>query len=396
MRIDDIIAGSKKRKQRNARSHRTVQKDLFNLDTTKLSENNGARIQHLEDLVLWDGSKGAMAAINKLRQIETQPNTITIKWDGKPAVIFGRNERGEFVFTDKSGFGAKGYDGRVTNGEALEQMLNSRGKEGDDSRKEFAAKMRSIWDKVESVVPANFRGYVLGDLLYFTTPPADNSGRLTFQPNTTEYAVDVNSEIGNKIQDSDVGVVVHKFIDLDGNIANVDVTRFQDGDTLIMPPATITKAPGVDLPIVDKLESYIQKNASAVDKMLNVPAELKMSDFANILYTFINNSVKTGNLDNLTFDTFTKWVSTSKLSNAKKERVVEYIKQHAQGFEATFTIVSNMMKVKNQIIAALDNQPADIQASTGGQRGGEGYVVDKDVKLVNRAGFTAANMAMNN
>jgi hypothetical protein len=275
-------------------------------------------------------------------------------------------------------------------------MLNSRGKEGDDSRKEFAAKMRSIWDKVESVVPANFRGYVLGDLLYFTTPPADNSGRLTFQPNTTEYAVDVNSEIGNKIQDSDVGVVVHKFIDLDGNIANVDVTQFQDGGTLIMPPATITKAPGVDLPIVDKLESYIQKNASAVDKMLNVPAELKMSDFANILYTFINNSVKTGNLDNLTFDTFTKWVSTSKLSNAKKERVVEYIKQHAQGFEATFAIVSNMMKVKNQVIAALDNQPADIEASTGGQRGGEGYVVDKDVKLVNRAGFTAANMAMNN
>ena len=37
-------------------------------------------------------------------------------------------------------------------------------------------------------------------------------------------------------------------------------------------------------------------------------------------------------------------------------------------------------------------EPADIEASTNGQKGGEGYVIDKDVKLVNRAGFTAANM----
>ncbi len=51
------------------------------------------------------------------------------------------------------------------------------------------------------------------------------------------------------------------------------------------------------------------------------------------------------------------------------------------------------MKVKNMVITALDSQDADVESYTGGQRGGEGYVVDKDVKLVNRAGFTAANMA---
>ena len=50
------------------------------------------------------------------------------------------------------------------------------------------------------------------------------------------------------------------------------------------------------------------------------------------------------------------------------------------------------MTTKNRIIKTLDSQPADIEASTNGQKGGEGYVIDKDVKLVNRAGFTAANM----
>ena len=160
-----------------------------------------------------------------------------------PSSVFGRNESGEFVLTDKSGFGAKGYDGRVTSAEELEQMLLARGKKDEPTRSEFPAKMKSIWSKVESVVPADFRGYVLGDLLYFTTPPADDSGKLRFQPNTTEYAVDVNSVVGKQIQDSDVGIVVHKYIDTDGKIANVDVSRFQQGDTLIMPPAVVTKAP---------------------------------------------------------------------------------------------------------------------------------------------------------
>ena len=58
-----------------------------------------------------------------------------------------------------------------------------------------------------------------------------------------------------------------------------------------------------------------------------------------------------------------------------------------------FGFINSIKLIKNQVINTLDSQKADIEASTGGQRGGEGYVIDKDVKLVNRAGFTAANMA---
>ena len=65
-------------------------------------------------------------------------------------------------------------------------------------------------------------------------------------PNTTEYAVDVNSVVGKQIQDSDVGNFVRKYIDTDGKIANVDVISLPQGETLIM-PAVVTKAPGVDL-----------------------------------------------------------------------------------------------------------------------------------------------------
>jgi hypothetical protein len=72
---------------------------------------------------------------------------------------------------------------------------------------------------------------------------------------------------------------------------------------------------------------------------------------------------------------------------------MEYINSNIDGFNATFNFIKGIMKVKDQVIRALDAQDADVEAYTAGQRGGEGYVVDKDVKLVNRAGFTAANMA---
>jgi|TARA_B110000908_G_scaffold4713_1_gene6102 hypothetical protein len=392
MNINDIV-GSKKRRPRSSRGFRTIQKDLYTPNLQKLSEDaGGARIQHVEDLILWDASQGAKKAIATLHQVEQQPNTVTIKWDGSPAVIFGRNEKGEFILTDKSGFSAKGYDGKVTSADALSSMLMNRGTAAADvNRKEFAGKMANIWPKVEECVPADFRGYVMGDLLWLDKPEVKDN-KYTFTPNTTTYAVKVDSEVGKKIASSEVGVVVHMAIGLDGEKSKVDMTQFQAGATFIMPPVMVSKAPGVDIPAIDELENYLNKNSQAIDKLFAVPPELKMADFGKILYAYINNSVKAANLDNLG-STFQAYVEGSKLSAPKKQRLMEYINSNIDGFNATFNFIKGIMKVKDQVIRALDAQDADVEAYTSGQRGGEGYVVDKDVKLVNRAGFTAANMA---
>ena len=55
-----------------------------------------------------------------------------------------------------------------------------------------------------------------GDLLWFSTPQS-NDGRLIFKPNVTTYSVDSKSDIGKKIINYDVGIVVHVVIDLEGN-----------------------------------------------------------------------------------------------------------------------------------------------------------------------------------
>ena len=42
---------------------------------------------------------------------------------------------------------------------------------------------------------------------------------------------------------------------------------------------------------VDELENYLNQNAKAIDDLFNVPAELKMKNFGDILYPHINASV---------------------------------------------------------------------------------------------------------
>lgn len=381
MKVNEILVGSKKRKSRDSRKHRIIQKDLY-----KANLKEGARIEHLEDLILRGGVAGAKKAISTLHQVEQNPGSVTIKWDGRPAIVFGRNEKGEFVLTDKSGFGAVKYDGKVTSSKGLEDMIVNRNPDNAD----FAKTMAGIWDKVESTVPDTFRGYVIGDLLWMKKPTASDN-KITLMPNTTKYEVVANSDIGKKILASEVGVVIHKAIGLDGTTSNVDMSQFQQGATMIMPPVTMQKSPGVDIPQVDELENYLNQNAKAIDDLFNVPAELKMKNFGDILYSYINASVKNKSLDNLGAN-FVQWVNNSNLSEPKKERLLNYVNTKAKGFNATFNFIKGIKNIKNKVIDLLDSQKADIQAV----KDGEGYVVDKDVKLVNRSTFSQANFARNN
>ena len=71
----------------------------------KVHLKEGARIDHAEDIIFDEGSQGASRALEALKKMEQGGHTdVTVKWDGSPAIVFGRNENGEFILTDKSGF----------------------------------------------------------------------------------------------------------------------------------------------------------------------------------------------------------------------------------------------------------------------------------------------------
>jgi hypothetical protein len=368
---------------------------------TELSEGaksslreSDARIQHVEDFAIWHGSKGVAKSIETLKNLEKSPENVTVKWDGSPAVIFGRNENGEFVLTDKSGFGAKGYDGKVTSKNDMASMFLRRGKEAPDAnRKAFVKQMTNIWDIYEAATPVNFRGYVHGDLLYFTKPGFED-GHFVFTPNTVTYRVRGNSDIGKQISKSQSGVVLHAKIELDGTKSKVDTSELNSGNLLIMPPVTLTKGPRVQADDLDKVASIANSSANKIDMLLddNFLKSNKLSSFKNALYTYVNNMTKARKLDNLTGD-WSKWIATAKMSEQMKDRMNNHVNNNAEGMKALFTVIMGIMKVKNDIIAQLDASDADVEAYTNGQRGGEGYVIGQgDSKLVNRSGFSAANM----
>jgi hypothetical protein len=364
----------------------------------------GARIQHAEDIVFWEGSKGATRAIEALKNLEQGGHTdVTVKWDGSPAIIFGRNEKGEFVLTDKSGFSAKGYDGKSTSAKDLEKMiLNrklSRGIEPEDSYRQFAGSMRDIFDEYEKATPRDHVGYFKGDLLYYNTPLLVK-GKFTFKPNIVTYTVDAKSVLGMQIAKSKSAVVIHNEIDINGDETSLKIdpeTFFKGNEVLVMPPVTAQEAPQVDDTEIKKLQALTSKNATAIDSLLdkNTLASMKITDFPNILYTYVNSKVDTG-MENLGKD-FLEWLSTSKVSQNKKAKIAEFVGRQQGGVAALWQIVTGIQNVKHNIINQLEAQDVPVKAYINDKPGGEGFVMahpEGAIKLVDRGGFTAANRAV--
>lgn len=370
--------------------------------------NEGARIDHAEDIIFTDGSRGAIRALESLKSLEQGGHKdVTIKWDGSPALIFGRDDDGQFVLTDKSGFGAVRYDGKAKSAKELQAMLMRRpAANNPDSKKaagyrEFIQNMVSIYDDYEKAVDKDFRGYFKGDLLYYNTPNVEE-GAYEFTPNIVTYRVKTNSEIGKKIGQSKTGIVIHRLVDEDGNESPLDVEKanqmIQGTDVLVLPPVVVSEPPEIDDDSLQQLKSLISQNAGAVDSLLD-PAmheAQRIKDLPKIFYAYLNSKVDTG-LENLAGD-FLPWVATSKLSEPKKKKVNEIVQANSQGFNAMWEIVASIMFVKNDIIRQLESQEADISARIEGHgEGGEGYVLahpEGDIKLVSREYFSKANRSV--
>lgn len=359
-----------------------------------------ARIQHAEDLILFHGHQGAMKAIDMLKNIATGKQGVTIKWDGSPAVVFGRNPNNEFIFTDKAGFNAKNYDGRSTNPDDLESMIMDRAKDPAKRKSyaQYSMKMKQAFPVMEKAMPDNMQGYFVGDMLFFQQPKKQ-SNRFIFKPNVVEYSIDSNSELGKKIANSKVGVVVHHMMNEQGKIIPLkDTSMFLGDELLVLPPTTKTHPGNVDLSILKQAQAMVQKNAGAIDIFLNKGKlqQLKITDLPNIMYTYVNSKVDSG-LDGLGTD-FIKWLDMSTVSEPKKIRIKQYIQQHQAGFDAVFKTIATIMETKDMMVDQLDAAGSDIIASINGEKGGEGYVAGtgpEAIKLVKRSGFTRANRAIN-
>ncbi len=357
----------------------------------------GARIEHPEDLVFHEGTAGIQHAIDSLEDIAKTGGNVTIKWDGRPAIIYGRNERGEFVLTDKAGFGAKGYDGRATSVQDIKKMMSMR--KGD--RTELVGVYARLFPMLEKAIPKDFEGYVWADLLYSEKPKVAN-GKWTFTPNTVTYSVDRDSELGKRIGQTKAGVAIHTYIAPDGDKMPVShiVNSLPKVPEVLQVDPYFTESPSVKLPSQYKAKlKSLMKYKNDIDGLLD-PQQLRMlkiSDFPNLMKRFVNAKVREGNFDHMVGE-FLDWLPTF-TTEGKLERMYNHMKANKKGLAAVFQSFIIVTKAKEHLVNQLDNHAGSVQASIGDEKGHEGYVAATDkgnIKLVDRLRFSRANFAQNN
>jgi hypothetical protein len=346
-------------------------------------------IEHLEDLVFRHGSRGVEQALNIVAHAAEAPSTTTVKWDGKPAVVFGRKPAtGEFVLTDGSGFEAKGYDGLATSPDMMAKIQNQRS--GD--RTELTQLYATLFPVLESAIPANFRGYVKGDLLYMATPQLE-AGNYVFKPNTVQYRIPAKSSLGQRIGASTIGIAMHSmYADVGDARQPLSRVKFNEVPGLLLIEPIGGKEIVPDPALVKEIKSVLRSKGQAIDILFN-PAELRaqqITDLAKLCVDYINARIPTGNFDNLLAG-FGEWLQ-ARVTPRKFANIIEYLKSPAsntEGLAAAFTLFILLHNLKLDILQQLDIKDP----------GHEGWVMATPAgyaKAVNRFDFTARNRAQNN
>lgn len=363
---------------------------IVNQGMTMIME--AARIEHPEDMVFDLGSRGISAALQGIQSAAQDPSTTTVKWDGRPAIIFGRKPTGEFVLTDKAGFAARGYDGLATSPEHMEKIMRQRGGE----RGELIDLYRRLFPVLRQAVPQDFRGYVQGDLLYSQRPPM-RDGAYEFTPNTVRYRVPADSELGQAIGKSNIGIVVHTQIGAPGAapqaISAADLTAVP-GLLILDPSLKEPRQVRLNPRLVADAKKLATTYGAAIDRLFD-PAELRQRRITNLpqlMKTYINSRVRAGTYDDLVAG-FGPWVKARE--PAKTPRIFEWATENKQAVAAVFQAFLTISALKNDLVRQLDAQGHDVQASVNDEPGHEGYV-GQGMKFVDRMRFSAANFARNN
>jgi len=163
-------------------------------------------LEHLEDNILNDGSRGGREAIAFLRSLGEMldrgaaDTRVTVKWDGAPAIICGIDpSNGKFFVGTKSVFNK--VTPKICYSEQDVDKLYPSGQLGD--------KLKTSYRHL-SKLPIS--GVVQGDLLftddkYFANIDGENC--IAFTPNTITYAVPQDSSLGQRIAAAKMGIVFH-------------------------------------------------------------------------------------------------------------------------------------------------------------------------------------------
>lgn len=172
-----------------------------------LSESKNLHMEHIEDAIFNEGSKGTVEAIRFLESVTDMLSgnskssvNITVKWDGAPAVFAGVNpENGKFFVGSKSVFNKTTPKINYTNADIDKNHPGGLG--------------TTLKVALKELKKLKIEGVLQGDVMFTSdgieVQDIDGESHITFQPNTITYAVPSNSDLAKVIKRAKIGVIWH-------------------------------------------------------------------------------------------------------------------------------------------------------------------------------------------
>jgi len=379
-------------------------------------------LEHLEDNILNDGSQGGKEAVAFLRSLGKMLDQgeadarVTVKWDGAPAVICGKNpENGQFFVGTKSVF-------NKTN----PKIIYSENDVDDLYTGQLAEKLKASYRYLSTLSIPNV---VQGDLLFTDDKYDANIGGdtcIAFQPNTIVYAVPKDSDIGQKIEVAKLGIVFHtqysgRTMDaLSASFGDINIKGTQD---VFVTSSDFKNASGeanmtrsektTYANLVNKTEGSLKQASRFLDLMKTN----NMNKFTlNIMFkTFFNRYIRQGktligarntarDFAKYFSDALDKEIATKKMKTTKdkylelKNNGLKFISDNQQAIYMTVASYMNLQAAKNFMIRKLQkvNTFGTFLRTPDGYRvtAPEGFVAIRSgraLKLVDRLEFSRAN-----
>ena len=173
-----------------------------------ITTEKNTHLEHLEDDIINRGSDGGRNAVNFLKSVRNMLAgsasgrvNMSVKWDGAPAIVAGRNpENGKFFVGTKSVFNK------------TPKINYTPGDIASNHSGPVAQKLNVCLKELKRL---RITGIYQGDLLFTKgdTKVANIDGErmITFTPNTITYAVPLSSSLGRRISRARLGIVFHTY-----------------------------------------------------------------------------------------------------------------------------------------------------------------------------------------
>ena len=390
-----------------------------------LTEFKRTHLEHIEDIIITDGYVGGQAVVEYFRGLlltlkgtSSEAMSVSVKWDGAPAVVCGTNpDNGRFFVGTKSVF-------------SKTPKINYTKKDiaTNHGTDELGQKLLKCLVHLKKL---NIQGVVQGDLLYtdedITRKNIDGKPHLTFTPNTITYAVPEDGELGKQIDSAKLGIIFHTTY-VGDTLASMnaqggaDVSLFAQSPDVFFDNASYKDVSGSAKFTADESQQFYNSIEKLETLLNSVPRDLSSvlgqnQDFIPMFQMYINAMVKQGELPSnvnqflLGFRKFYADRMQQQMSGLKAQKALQlrqdkmkqmpvFLNRAKKPLQAMLTFYKAVQQMKGFVLKKMNQAMAigSFQQTDSGLQvtEPEGFVaVDKSgnaVKLVDRLGFSRRNL----